>query len=94
MTEQHVAEQQQTISAPSIVLIALTAAAWGWAVVMTIGEYSNYTDRYDQANSAPQVSQIADEFVVGVMLWFVIAVAVTAVCAVTAVTIRLTKSRL
>lgn len=69
-------------------LAIATGVAWLLAVVMTFSEYSTFTDRRDSASSAPQVSQVADEFLVAVAPWLVIAAAVTAVCVVIALARR------
>lgn len=69
------------------ILLAVTTVTWALVVVMTLGNYSQYQDRYALASSAPQVNQVANEFLVDVTLLFVIAVAVTSVCVVVALTL-------
>lgn len=68
--------------APALPVLALlaTLGAWGYAIVRALQEYANYSDRRDSFSiSAPQISQIADEFMVAVSPGVIIALAVTSI---------------
>lgn len=66
--------------------VVVTGVVWALTVGATIMKYGTYSDRWDEAASAPQVTQVANEFLVGIVPWFVFAVGVTAVCLVVAIT--------
>lgn len=62
--------------------IVVTGVVWALTVGAVLVQYGTYTDRREQAQSAPQVTQVVDEFAAAITPWFVFAVGVTAVCLV------------